>query len=189
MLMEHMQHVRVSMLNGSRARLDSSAATSPTATFELLRDACGAVKRVSTLKGTSERKTHDGASACLRPSMRMVTETDLISDHCCHVPDLHATLTRLRRPNGGAPREREAWSRASGRHRVPDWGLGWRCHGSARARRDTSWLRMGDPLGLPMACKKEEQERRCSAMSPGRRRPIQTLSDGDVVRAGRRPCM
>ena len=32
--------------------------------------------------------------------MRMVTENDLISDHCCHVPDLHATLPRLRRPKG-----------------------------------------------------------------------------------------
>jgi len=157
MLMEHLQCVRVYLLNGSRAHLDSPAATSPTATFELVRDAYGAIKRVPTLRETSGRKTPDGASACLRRSMRMVTENDLISDHCCHVPDLHATLPRLRRPNGGAPRERGAWSRASGRHPVPDRGLGWRCHGSARARRDTSWLRMGDSLRLPMARKKKNK--------------------------------
>lgn len=92
MLMEHLQCVRVYLLNGSRAQLDSPAATSPTATFELVRDACDGVKRVSTLRETSRRKTPDGASACLRRSMRMVTEKDLISDNCCHVPDLHATL-------------------------------------------------------------------------------------------------
>ena len=141
----------------------------------------------STLRATLMRKIPAVASGCTWPSMRMVTESDLIATNCCHVRDLHGAPPIVRRPPG-CDREMEACSRASGRH-PGHVGRGGADIGSARARRDRSWLRMrGCARAKPrMARKSNNNERRRSALSPGRRRPNLDAKRRGAVTAGRRP--